>query len=435
MPTPPTAPRIAGIPLPVARSQRVPLIVFSHLRWGFVFQRPQHLLTRLAKDFDVVFVEEPVHTDAEPHLACVVQAHGVEVVTPHTRVQASGFHDDQLATLKALLADFTAERGIVQPLVWLYTPMALPLVADLDPLAVVYDCMDDLASFKFAPRQLVQREAALMKMADLVLTGGPSLYEARKDRHPNIHCLPSAVDAQHFSAARLAADSPEALAARALHEGLPRPRLGFFGVIDERLDLELVAGIADRRPDWQVVMVGPVVKIDPAALPQRPNIRWLGMQGYERLPYLQSQWDVCLLPFALNEATRFISPTKTLEYLAGGKPVVSTPIHDVVSLYGTAVRIAADADGFVAAVQEAFDEAPRSRAERAVRAQALVDGCTWNGTAGLVGELLTQLVGRATAPGAAAARPREAAPAQALVAAGGGAAAVAAGGLTRAAAP
>jgi glycosyltransferase involved in cell wall biosynthesis len=381
------------------RPARATLIVLSHLRWGFVFQRPQHLMTRLAKHFDVIFVEEPVPADGAPVLMSVAHHPGVEVVTPRTNVVAPGFHDDQMDVLRSLLADLVASRGIVDPLVWLYTPMALPLAADLEPAAVIYDCMDDLASFRFAPPQLAEREKALMELADVVLTGGPSLYEARKDRHPNIHCLPSAVDAAHYAPGSLDGGCVESLQAAELHRGLPHPRLGFFGVIDERLDLELVAGIADRRPDWQIVMVGPVVKIDPATLPQRPNIRWPGMQRYEALPHLMSRWDVCLLPFALNEATRFISPTKTLEYLAGGKPVVSTRIRDVESLYAAAVRFGSTADEFVAEIEAALAQSDDENRDWRVRAQALVDGCTWDGTAAAIANLLMDYVPkRAPAP-------------------------------------
>ncbi len=371
-----------------ARTGRIPLVVFCHLRWGFVFQRPQHLLTRLARHFDVLFVEEPVFREGESGLRCVQQASGVEVLTPYTDVKAGGFHDDQMPVLKTLVADFLRQRGIGEPLVWLYTPMALPLVADLEPRAVVYDCMDDLASFKFAPAQLLQREQALMDLADVVLTGGPSLYDARKDLHSNIHCLPSAVDAAHFSPADLDGDDIEAAVAAELHRALPHPRLGFFGVIDERLDLALLEGLADRRPDWHIVMAGPVVKIDPAALPKRPNLHWIGMQRYEALPHLLSHWDVCLLPFALNEHTRFISPTKTLEYLAGGKPAVSTPIHDVVSLYGSVVRVAATAGDFVAAIEQTLAESADARADWRIAAQAMVDRCTWDGTAARIAGLL-----------------------------------------------
>ena len=401
IPSPPTNPeRRAG--------DRIPLVVFSHLRWGFVFQRPQHLLTRLARQFDVFFIEEPVFDEGSPRLQCVRQAHGVEVLTPFTPVPAPGFHDDQMPTLKALVADFLAAREVTEPLVWLYTPMALPLLEDLEPRALVYDCMDELAAFKFAPPQLLDRERALMDAADIVLTGGPSLYESRKDRHPNIHCLPSAVDAAHFSPANLEAGSASARFATELHRAMPHPRLGFFGVIDERLDLGLVQRLADLRPDWQIVMAGPVVKIDPDALPHRANLHWIGMQRYETLPYLMAQWDVCLLPFALNEHTRFISPTKTLEYLAGGKPAVSTPIQDVVSLYGSAVHIGERAEDFVAAVERTLGQSQPERDQWRARAQALVDGCTWDGTALRIAELLRPFVGTgSTVPILLDAAPRE----------------------------
>ncbi len=376
------------LPSSTDRQPRVPLVVLSHLRWGFVFQRPQHLLTRLAEHFDVYFIEEPVFESAAPRLKLSRQPGGVEVLTPVTDISACGFNDEQMRLMKPLIAEFMSERGIDQPIVWLYTPMALPLVADLEPRAVVYDCMDDLASFKFAPPELIERERELMALADVVFTGGPSLYEARKDRHPNIHCLPSAVDARHFSPSRLDTTSPESHDAVALHRDMGHPRLGFFGVIDERLDIDLVAGLADARPEWQIVMAGPVVKIDPASLPQRPNLHWIGMQRYEALPHLLAQWDVCLLPFALNEATRFISPTKTLEYLAGGKRAVSTPIHDVVSLYGSAVRIGASAAEFVEAVELTLSESEADQAAWRARAQALVDGCTWDDTARRIAQLL-----------------------------------------------
>lgn len=380
--------RATSLPQVNAHATRVPLVVFSHLRWGFVFQRPQHLLTRLAKDFDVVFIEEPVFVDDEPRLHRAGRFGDVEVLTPHTRERSPGFNDDQAGAMRPLLAEFMASRGFVNPLVWLYTPMALPLVADLDPRAVIYDCMDDLASFKFAPPELLAREQALMELADVVLTGGPSLYEARKDLHANIHCLPSAVDAAHFSPANLDGGSPESTVAEEIHRAMGHPRLGFFGVIDERLDIALVEALADARPGWHVVMAGPVVKIDPASLPQRPNLHWIGMQRYEALPHLLSHWDVCLLPFALNEHTRFISPTKTLEYLAAGKPAVSTPIHDVVSLYGSVVRIGATSDEFVAAIEQTLAETAAERSQWRQAAQAMVDACAWDATAARIAALL-----------------------------------------------
>lgn len=369
------------------------LVVFSHLRWGFVYQRPQHLMSRLAGRWRVVFIEEPVPTDGPAWLEVREVAPQLQVLVPHTPVAAPGFHDDQLATLQALLdARFAGERRA--DVAWLYTPMALPLVASVRPDMLVYDCMDELSAFKGAPRQLRQRESALMKSAEVVFTGGPSLYEARRGQHPHLVCLPSAVDAAHFDLERRAPEAAEARAVQALQGELPHPRLGFFGVIDERFDPGLVAAVADAHRDWSLVMVGPVVKIDPASLPQRPNLHWLGMQGYERLPRLLAGWDVALMPFALNESTRFISPTKTLEYMAGGKPVVSTRITDVVSLYGSAVEIADSPHGFVQACERLLAEPATARAQRADVMRDLVARHAWDRSADTVHLTLLQALRR-----------------------------------------
>jgi hypothetical protein len=226
------------------------LIVFSHLRWNFVFQRPQHLLSRLASHYPVVFVEEPIRTDGAAFVERSTPMPGVDVLRPHTPIDAGGFHDDQLPVLKPLLADYLASRQIDDYLVWFYTPMALPLLAELAPRAIVYDCMDELSAFKDAPRQMRQRETALLKIAQVVLTGGPSLYEAKRALHPHVLCLPSAVDADHYAAANALGQEAPMRRAAELQQGIRAPRLGFFGVIDERLDLELVTRVADADPAW-----------------------------------------------------------------------------------------------------------------------------------------------------------------------------------------
>ena len=357
------------------------LIVFSHLRWNFVFQRPQHLLSRLATQRQVVFFEEPIGDAVEPWLEHTEPCPGVEVLSPHVGAGPGGFHDDHLPALQQLLADYLQENAIADYLVWFYTPMAFPLAASLTPRGIVYDCMDELTAFRNAPRQLVQRENVLLKAADLVFTGGPSLYESKRGRHPDVHCFPSSVDAAHF--AQQAADHPAQAA-------LSHPRLGYYGVIDERLDMGLVAALADAHADWQIVMVGPVVKIDPATLPQRANIHWMGQRDYAELPQFLAGWDVCLLPFALNEATRFISPTKTLEYLAAGRPAVSTPVRDVAECYAGIVDIAADAAEFVAACEDvlAWNEADRARFREA--AKDVVARTSWDHTAQNMHQLLTR---------------------------------------------
>jgi len=390
------------------------LIVFSHLRWGFVYQRPQQLMSRLAGRWRVLFVEEPLRSDGPARLEACAVAPELTVLVPHTPATAAGFHDDQLALLQPLLADWLQQQDLHADVAWLTTPMALPLVQAVQPACIVYDCMDELSAFKDAPRQLRQRESALLRQAALVLTGGPSLYEARHHRHPHVHCFPSAVDAAHFAPSGLRAGSAHDLATRALQEHLPRPRLGYFGVIDERLDAALVAQLADRHPEWSVVMVGPVARIDPAGLPQRPNIHWLGMQPYERLPYLLAGWDLCLMPFALNESTRFLSPTKTLEYMAGEKPVVSTPIRDVISLYGEAVAVAPASEPFLQTCETVLAESRTARCKRALEMITTVSMHSWDRSAASVHALLLQALEQARAPALAAAAP----PARVAVAGG-----------------
>lgn len=374
------------------------LVVFSHLRWGFVYQRPQHLLSRLAKRWQVVFIEEPVHEEGPARVETHSPCPGLTVVVPHTPVAAPGFHDDQLKVLEPLLGRWLQNRQLSDPVVWLYTPMALPLAAALRPRCIVYDCMDELAAFKDAPRQLRQRESALLKRADVVFTGGPSLFDAKQGLHPNVHCIPSSVDVAHYAPLGLKPDCAEARQAESLQGGLPRPRLGYFGVIDERLDIRLIGEVAESRPDWQIVMVGPVVKIDPQALPRRNNIHWLGMQPYALLPYLLAGWDVCLVPFARNDATRYISPTKTLEYMAGEKPVVSTPIKDVVTLYGNAVAFADGSEDFVTACETVLEESAQARCKRGLEMLTTVSRHSWDRSADSMHRLIVAALDQAPRP-------------------------------------
>jgi UDP-galactopyranose mutase len=349
------------------------IIVFSHLRWDFVFQRPQHLLSRLAQHYRIVFIEEPKYDEKDAYLKTYTPAPNVLVCQPHTPVNMPGFHDDHLPHLQKLVRQVV--RDYDDHIAWFYTPMALPLLQEIHPRLVVYDCMDELAAFKNAPKQLVQRESALLKVADIIFTGGRSLYRSKLDRHPNVHCFPSSVDASHFVQALDRANSHPA------HKDIPGPRLGFFGVIDERFDADLIGKVADAHTQWQIVLVGPVVKIDPATLPQRPNIHYLGPQPYEALPQFLAGWDVCLLPFALNESTRFISPTKTLEYMAAELPIVSTPVADVADIYGDIVAIAPDAPLFVAACEAALLAGPEVHAERVEKMRAVLSTTSWDATA------------------------------------------------------
>jgi UDP-galactopyranose mutase len=325
------------------------VVCLSHLRWDLVHQRPQHLLSRCARQRRIFYIEEPIFDAADYYLELVPRG-DVQVAVPHLPASLDTQAMDLLQ--QSLLDDLFDRHHIDRYVLWYYTPMALPYTSHLKPLATVYDCMDELSAFRGAPPIMQQREHELLARADLVFTGGQSLYEAKRSLHPHVHAFPSSVDVAHFATARRATPPP------ADQASIPGPRLGFFGVIDERLDTVLLDGIAALRPDWHIVMVGPIVKVDPSELPHRPNIHYLGNKPYADLPAYIAGWDVAMLPFARNEATRFISPTKTPEYLAAGRPVVSTSIEDVVRPYGERgfVRIADTPTSFVAAAETAMSE-------------------------------------------------------------------------------
>jgi UDP-galactopyranose mutase len=349
------------------------IIVFCHLRWDFVYQRPQHLLSQLAQNYNIIVVEEPLFHAGKSFLKTYCPIANITICQPHTAILAGGFHDDQLPELEPLLANLIPLDA--HPIVWFYTPMALPLLKNLHAEMVVYDCMDELSAFQNAPKQLIPRERALLSIADIVFTGGPSLYQSKRNLHRNVHCFPSSVDAIHFEQAL---DRNNGHPAQA---DISHPRLGFYGVIDERLDLQLIAALADTNPSWQIILVGPVMKINPASLPQRNNIHYLGQQPYQALPQFLAGWDVCLLPFALNDATRFISPTKVLEYMAAELPIVSTAINDVVVPHGELVAIGYTTQEFIAACAAALTASDEQKKVMAEKMRNLVAATSWEETA------------------------------------------------------
>lgn len=321
------------------------VVCFSHLRWGFVHQRPQHLLGRFAEKSRIFFVEEPIFIEGPDKIELTLPQSNVWVVTPHLQASAAGC---PIKRQQALLTTLFRQQTIINYLFWYYTPQALAISEIFHPRLIVYDCMDELSAFKFAPAELKQQEKELISRADIIFTGGKSLYEAKKDLHEDVHCFPSSIDKSHFKKARLFQQDPIDQAS------IPYPRIGFYGVVDERFDIELLRQTADARPQWHFVIIGPVVKIDPATLPQSANIHYLGSKSYEELPVYLSGWDIATCLFARNESTKFISPTKTPEYLAGGKPVISTSIKDVVDTYGInkLAHIADTAPDFIACAEK-----------------------------------------------------------------------------------
>src|SRR5438270_2478987 len=374
-------------------SEPTTLICFSHLRWNFVFQRPQHLMCRFSREMNVIYWEEPVEIGRRETAFLQVReapdVPNVRVVVPHMP-EGMPDHAREAALQRLLEAHLACVRGTL--IAWYYTPMMLTFSRDIDADLTVYDAMDELSKFKFAPVKLLDLEQELIDQAHIVFTGGSSLYEAKKDRHPNVHCFPSSVDRAHFCKARARQFEP------ADQEDLPRPRLGFYGVIDERFDTGLLGEVARTRPGWSFVMVGPVVKISDDELPKRHNIHYLGSKTYAQLPAYLSGWDVALMPFAMNDSTQLISPTKTPAYLPGCKPVVSTPINDAVRHYGQleGVKITSTPKEFVQACEAALELSRHREGGCLAEADLLLSATSWDTTQARMAGLLAQLLGTRT---------------------------------------
>ena len=371
------------------------LLVFSHLRWDFVFQRPQHLLSRHAKHRRVFYFEEPVFGMTElPRLHLRETSENVLVIIPYLPSDITPSKIE--AAMTDLVDELIYEEELIDYTLWYYTPMALAFTRHLEPRATIFDCMDELSLFKDAPESLVTMEGELLKKADVVFTGGQSLYEAKKHIHHNIHPFPSSIDFHHFAEARQRLVEPDDQIT------IPHPKIGFYGVIDERLNIDLLMNIADLRPDYHFIIIGPVVKIDPRTLPRRKNIHYLGKKDYHILPLYVSSWDCAIMPFALNEATRFISPTKTPEFLAAGKSVVSTSIRDVVYPYShrKLIHIADTPDEFVAAIDIALED--RKNPEWLDRVDHYLGDNSWDNTF----EKMAEMEIRITRPKARAHGPR-----------------------------
>lgn len=365
--------------------------IFSQLRWNFVYQRPQHIIGRMTKDYRTFYFEEPEDIEKEEYAVYLekynngsakvdyhhyVSEEGVNVIVP--LLQKDDFQNTHLLEniTKKVYKDFRIEEDIF----WYYTPMAMAHTSFFRPQLTIYDCMDQLAAFKGAPQNLIALEKELFKQADLVFTGGRSLYEAKKQSHASVHCFPSSIDKQHFGRATTNLPDPHD------QKQIPHPRAGFFGVVDERFDIELLQELSAFLPDWHFVIIGPVAKIDPATLPQAENIHYLGMKKYEELPRYLANWDVAIMPFALNESTRYISPTKTPEYLAAGKPVVSTAVHDVVHPYEDLglVSIGRTSEEFAEKLTNSLEINPQW--ERKV--QAYLRDFSWDHTCQQMGKLI-----------------------------------------------
>lgn len=363
-----------------------PLLVFSHLRWDSIRRRPHHLMTRMARRRRVLYVEEPLYDGcAAAWWETWDPLPGLRVCRPRTPATQPGFSDPQIPTLQRMVNDLLLEEEVRSPVAWLTTAMAEPLARVARPAAVVYDCMSEISTLLLAPQELRQREAELMGLADLVFTAGPSLYHLKRGSHRNVHCFASSVDMEHFAGARAALDEPQDQGA------IPRPRLGFFGTVDERVDLGLVTAVCDAHPEWQLVLVGPFDEAAREQLPGCDNLHVLGARDYADLPRYVAGWDVCLLPYVNTAATRASSPTKTLEYMAAGKPIVSTPLPDVADPYGDIVYLGATPQAFVSACERALGAPALERDSRLARVRTVLRMTSWDATVEAMDDLIEAL--------------------------------------------
>lgn len=364
------------------------LIVFSHLRWQFVTQRPQHIIHRLAQTDRILFVEESIGNEENEGQgsANIIQVNEhITVLQP--RVSGKMF----FPFLESLLETYTSELGFYKPILWFYSPAFVEMIHAIDHSLVVYDCMDELSAFKGASQQLIDQEKKLFQYADIVFTGGHSLYEAKRKLHPEVYCFPSSVDAQHFEKARrLKTLVPADI------QNIPHPIVGFYGVIDERINVGLIKKIARALPEVSFVMIGPVVKIDPRTLPQAENIYYLGQKAYNLLPTYLKAMDVTMMPFALNASTKFISPTKTLEFMAAGKPIISTPIVDVKKSFRKEVMIANGATQFIQAIKNALAETTTQKRKREKLQRAVIRATSWDNTVMMMQKILAKKLGLPT---------------------------------------
>jgi glycosyltransferase involved in cell wall biosynthesis len=369
-------------------NSQMTLLCLAHLDWDHVWQRPQQIMTRLTKRYDVWYVDPPHISDAiaAPELRELSIDQGVRVLRPFFPAQQVAQPDGYWEAWYSLLPELLRRVGS-EALMWVFSPYADGLVERAKPSIqlAVYDCMDDLASFKGGSPEMRLRESNLLGLVDLVFTGGHSMYEARKELHPRVYCFPSGVDIAHYQQVQ-SEHTPIAAACASI----PHPQLGYFGVLDERIDWELIAAVAARRPNWHWVLVGPTAKVDPSELPKAANIHYLGKQPYAELPSFLKSFDIATMPFALNEATTFISPTKTLEYLAGGKPVISSSVADVVAFYSEIVAIADGADAWISAVEALLAASPAERRVRNERAQPLLAANTWDAIAARMADLVDE---------------------------------------------
>jgi len=372
------------------QENRKTIICFSHLTWDRnLFQRPQQLMLRFSKRFNVLYVSGyscrqffiDLFRRKKTHSYHVTD--NLAVYSPFALPPIKKYSSITIRLNKILLS-FLVKRRLKKlkfkdPILWIYHPRYIDAIGKFKEELIIYDCMDDFTSLlsDYEDRERnIKDERALLKKADMVFAGGYSIAELKRDSREHIHVFPSAVEIYHFKKARSDnLEMPDDIT------DIPHPILGYWGAIDERVDHELLKRLAMKHPEWSIVLLGPIVRHkagDLSYLKEIKNIFWLGPKDYSLLPNYAKAFDVCLIPFVLSREGKFLSPTKTLEYLATGKPVVSTPITDVVRFYDGVVGIADGPDEFGMAVRRCMEEDNASMKQKRI---CFTENKSWEDTA------------------------------------------------------
>ena len=370
-----------------------PLLAYSHHRWESVEPRPRNVLSRLAGSRRVLFIEEPIGGAAADAWDRVARDRNLTICRPRLRGTVQGFALEVHERLAGLLEALVTVEGIGRHTAWLTTPLAYPPARTLAPDVIVYDCMENLAARRDAPCEVGELEERLLRHADLVLTGGSSLHRACRERHPNVHCVPNSLDVTHFRRGRTGQPTADEYA------DVPRPRLGYCGVLDERIDFELLSAVAAERPTWSISLVGPLDGVDAADLPRRPNLRYVGARLFAELPRHVAAWDLSLLPWRLDETTRAMGATAALEAMAAEHPIVVTPVRDVVEAYEDIVHVAEGAEAFIAACERALAATAAERATRTARMRSVLATTSWDHTARRIEEHVRHVEDRVSSYG------------------------------------
>ncbi len=349
------------------------VICISTSPWGFMFQRPQQLMTLFSEDFKIGYINPPVTSKPALSYEEVIRKY-TDIINPNLivlkpRIPKILNHSAASRYYVELLKNFSLEFGFKDIILWICLPQFEYLCGQLDEKLVIYDCQDDYASFSWTPDTTREYDQRLTEKADIVITVSGPMQKTKKKINPLSFLVPNGCDLQHFNSATKILGIPTDIL------NIRKPRVGFVGAVCEWIDFRLITELAEKEPDWSIVMVGPVRRnIKP---PHLPNTHYLGLKRYHILPNYIRQFDVCSIPFDQNSTiSKNSCPIKLFEYMASGKPVVSTNLP-AVNFAKRVIEIAADSEDFHCKVNRLLKETSFDAAQRQAKQISLARANTW----------------------------------------------------------